>query len=128
MSRLQNLAKIAKKKYGGRKVTEREAAGLLDIYPPGLKQQRGGGVLVLTLDRFLAQMPETNRDSFESGVQELFRYSNFKRFRNRALTLLMTAYQNGSVDGSNSGKPFDLQGMIEAVAAEVQVKYSILET
>lgn len=123
MTRMQKLARLARKKFGGRQVTTQEARELFENYLPGLRQQQKGEVVAATIEKFLAQMPETNRLSFESGVRELFEYSNFKRFRTRAFTLLMTAYQNGSADG----RPFDLLGLIKTVANDAAQKYKIMD-
>ena len=121
MTRIQKLRKLATKRFGTRTLTSEDTRQLLDNYMPGVRQQHKGELMSTTIDRFLAQLPKFNRDSFESEVRELHTYSNFKRFRIRALTLIMTAYQNGSA----SGKPFDVQGLIKTVAEEIADKYKI---
>jgi hypothetical protein len=124
MSRLQKLANLARKRYGGRQVTAAEAKELLEPYLPGMQQQQRGDVIAATIERFLAQLSESNRVSLESSIRSLHSYSNFKRFRTQVLVLLMTEYHNGS---ARSGPPFDLLEIIKDVQKQLSKKYSLLD-
>jgi hypothetical protein len=120
-SRAQKIAKLARRTFGERKITEQEAEQLFQKYAVGLNQQFRGEVKAGIIDKFLAELPEEARTDFESSLRDLHRYSNFGRFRARALMLLMTAYQNGSV----SGKAFDVEGLIQGVVGEIEKKHRL---
>jgi hypothetical protein len=120
-SRVQKIARLARKTFGERKITEQEADQLFEKYGVGQTQQLRGEIIAGTVEKFLAELPEPVRADLESSLRGLHKYSNFRRFRVRALVLLMTTYQNGSV----SGKAFDVEGLVKAVAAEVAEKHGV---
>jgi hypothetical protein len=72
------------------------------------------------IDKFSGHLPDKFRQMYENSIQELFIMgSNRNRFRSRAFTLLMLAYQNGSVEGMQTGKLFDLEKMFKDTISEI---------
>ena len=61
-----------------------------------------------------------NRTLTEDIAKSLYelRGTSFKRFRAIVLFNVLVAYQNGSVEGSDSGKPFDLKRLLEEAAGK----------
>ncbi len=125
-TRVQKLASLAEKTFGERKITEQEADELLNKYVTGQSQQMKGEVIALTIEKFLARLPERVRVSLESNVRDLRLHSaNSNRFRRRVFTILMAVYQNGTVSGANSREVFDIEGLIKQAAADIEKKYGL---
>ena len=118
-TRGQKIANLAKRTFGGRKITEQEADQLFEKYAAGLNQDIKGEVIAETIKRFLKEFP--NVLPADSALQELHAFSNFSRFRTRALIFFMTTYYNGVVDGL-AGKKLNIRGLIEQVANDVREK------
>jgi hypothetical protein len=92
----------------------------------GKQQQFRGEVLAAVIDKFLGHLPDKFKQMYEDSIQELFVMgSNRNRFRSRAFTLLMIAYQNGSVEGMGTGKLFDLEKLFKDTISEVDEKYAL---
>lgn len=128
MGRLNKLADLAARKYGSspsKPVTVEQTRDLLTSYVPGLKQEMSGEVFAKAAAKFLQRLPERNRVSIEESIRELHGVRNLKRFRAKALLIIMLAYQNGSADATESGQSFDLIGLIESVSEEVREKYEL---
>ena len=116
MSRTQNILKRAKKKVlSGGKLTEQEFDAFYESYIGGAAQQNIGDAHSLTVEEFLHSQPKNIQESFEDIVRSLYemRNSSLKRFRTKALGYLMVAYQNGSVEGAEKGKSFDVKALMK---------------
>jgi hypothetical protein len=121
MSRKENFQKRVMKRKKAGAFSEKDLDALLESYRSGQLQRFKGEIKAAAVEQFLSNRSEKIRSSYEDIVKSLYelRGTNFKRFRTIVLFNILVAYQNGSVDGSDNGKSFDLLRLMEEAAGKI---------
>jgi hypothetical protein len=121
MGRRDNFGKLAKRRYGATastaSLTEAQLEKLSEEYAKGAQQQFRGDFMAEVVKRFLSQVGDHAAGDIEENIKSLHGISNFKRFRIRALTLLMIVANNTAVVG-----PFDLRATMKQVSNDLMAK------